>query len=165
MTVDKSNSITPKYADAGRKQRVEFYGRLAELTWHEHCLATHMRYEPFADDRLSTRESCKQPDCMTNGMPTELKMWSGWPEGEFPKHLPIQIPAGSLWMRDAYESGGFVMMNLAGTHAVSVPFGTEPSRMVETKSYSHASGKMDAAQYDLPLCKQFELKKIQKSLN
>ena len=159
------NVVTPKYADAGRKQRVEFFAPLGELTWHEHCLASDWRYEPFADDRASTRDSCCLPDCKTNGIPTEIKMWTGWKSGEFPKNLPVQIPANSLAFRDQFEAGRFVMINMDGTHAVIVSFDIDPIRMVETNSHSHASGKMFSAQYELSQCRQIELKKIQKKLN
>lgn len=157
--------VTPKYADEGRKQRVEFFGRNADLNWFEHCLAKNLRYEPLADDRLSTAEACKKPDCLTNGIPTELKMWRGWISGEFPSHLPLQVQSGSLWMRDEYESGAYVLMNMDGTHAVSVSFNVEPDKMVNTRSLSHASGKTQAAQYDLSKCHQFKLAKINKQLN
>jgi hypothetical protein len=157
--------IIPTYADEGRKQRVETFGRIAELYWHEHCLATNQRYEPLADDLLSTRESCKKPDCLTDGIPTELKMWSGWKSGRFPPHLPMQVQGGSLWMRESYESGYYVMINGEGTHAISVPFSVEPDCMVMTRSLSHPSGKAPAAQYHLDKCQQFELGKIRKELN
>jgi hypothetical protein len=162
---NKYRKNTPIYADKGRKKRVEFYGRYADLLWFEHCLANNYKYEPLADDRLSTRDACKQPDCLTSGIPTELKMWNGWETGEFPSHLPMQVQSGSLWMRNEYEVGAYVLMNMDGTHAISVTFDIEPDRIVETRSLSHASGKTQAAQYSLNKCNQFTLAKINKELN
>lgn len=152
----------PTYADTGREARVK-ESRWAELYINEHCLANDSRHEPFADDRLNTKESCQKPDLKINGVPTEVKMWNKWVTGKFSEShrgKPLQLPI--VEMRKKYPDGLGLMVNLEGSWAAWVPFSREPDDIVKTKSYSHASGYMWAAQYAPGHFKEFPLKKLEK---
>ena len=157
-----NNNNKPTYADAGRKDRVEIYGRAADTWWHQHCLETNQRYEPLADDRLSTREACKQADCLTDGVPTELTIWRGWDnDGDFP--MPrVQILEQKIWMRDAYPEGSYIMMNKLGTRAIKIPFNLPWAQRVESPTMT---GRQIAYRFDVDKCEQFELRKVRTDLN
>ena len=159
-----NSKIIPRYANAGRKDRVEKYGRGAECFWFQHCQANDLRYEPFADDRLSTRKSCKLPDCLTDGVPTELTMWpKGWKSGEFRcKH--VQILASKIWMREAYAGSGgyYVMISLDGVHGVKVPFDLKLPEPVMSPT---AEGMQSAYRFPIEQCEKFKLGKVRTELN
>lgn len=161
MGYDSSNNnnqqnIQPLYADEGRKQRVEQIGGRAELAWHQHCLAHGMRFEPLADDRVSTRESCCKPDVLTNGRATELMAYD-WGNKPFPFRF-LKIPYHKLKYGEEYPSGKFVMLNHEETYAVSVPM-TED---VDFTDYCDDNyGKpMKQACYAVGKCHRFKLGKI-----
>jgi len=159
---NNKKKIIPKYADAGRKGRVEKYGPLANILWFEHCEVKHLHCAKLADDRLSTRASCQQADMTTDGVPTELMMWEGWKSGPFPQHLHVQVLASKIWMRDAYDEGNYVMLCMDGLRGVEVPFDLELPKPVMTRT---ATGMQEAYRFPLEQCKQIKLGKIRKELN
>ena len=153
--------IIAKYADAGRKERVESIGGRADLVWHEHCQASGFRFMPLADDRLSTRESCCKPDVTTNGRGTELMMYD-WGDKQFPFNY-MNVPKHKLKYGEDYPDGKFVLMNHDETYAVSVP-------MVETVDkwgdYPDNYGKpMKHARFKVAKCHKFKLGKVNKLKN
>ena len=75
--------VAPRYADPGRKERVESFGCRSAIAWHEHTQKHNLRFDTLADDTVSTRESCCKPDVMTNGRATELMM-TDWGDYSFP---------------------------------------------------------------------------------
>lgn len=155
--------ITPIYADAGRKQRVEQKGGRAYLAWAEHCQALGIRMVPLADDRLSTRESCCKPDTLTEGRAVEL-MITDW--GDYPFPYPyMNVPFHKLKYAEKYPDGGFVLMNEHETYAVSVPM-SEAVKYDEIGWYPDNYGEpMKHARIKVERCRVFKLGKIEKLKN
>lgn len=161
MAEANSNKVIPKYADAGRRERVKSIGGRANIAWHEHCEASDIPFMPLADDLASTRESCCKPDVLTNGRATELMMYD-WGDKPFPFPY-MNVPVHKLKYGEDYPDGKFVMMNYHETYAVSV-------LMVEDVDdyayYPDNYGKpMKHARFDVAKCHRFKLGKVNKLLN
>lgn len=146
----------PRYADEGRKLRVESIGGRADLTWYQHCQASGLRFMPLADDRLSTRESCRKPDVMTNGRATELMMYD-WGDKPFP-FTHMNVPWHKLRYGEEYPDGRFVLMNYDENYAVSVSMTEEVD---DIGYYPDNYGKpMKHARFKVAKCHKFKLRKV-----
>lgn len=154
-------TIKPKYADPGRKLRVETMGCRANIAWHMHCEKNGDRFEPLADDVGSTRNLCCKPDCLTNGRATELMMYD-WGDRSFPfKYL--LVPFHKLKYAQDYPDGKFVMMNYHETYAASAPMSEEHDG---TQWVLDNYGKpMLCAKFHRSKCHLFPLGKVNPLLN
>lgn len=145
--------MTPRHGeiptDATRSPREEAYRQYAELLWREHCYVTGSKHEPLSDDGT-------KPDCLTDGVPTELMIFRGWARGDFP--FPrIPVPESHWAKQKGFPMGHYIVMNKHGTRAYRIPFGMDGDQEVKTRtragwSYSH--------RFDVGRCHQFELGKI-----
>ncbi|MGJ8653818.1 MAG: hypothetical protein ACSHX8_11130 [Opitutaceae bacterium] len=153
---DHNNTPKPTYADAGRKLRVETVGCRANIVWHMHCEKHGFKFEPLADDRLSTRDSCCKPDCLTSGRATELMMYD-WGDRSFPFEY-LKVPYHKLRYGQDYPDGKFVMMNYHETHAVSVPM-TEDHDGTEWVTDNYGK-PMLCAKFHKSKCHLFPLGKV-----
>jgi len=153
--------VAPRYADPGRKERVESFGCRSAIAWHEHTQKHNLRFDTLADDTASTRESCCKPDVMTNGRATELMM-TDWGDYSFPFKF-MNVPKHKLEYGDEYPDGKFVLMNEHETYAVSVPMTEEVDAWAY---YADNYGKpMPHARFDIAKCHKFKLGKVDKRRN
>ncbi len=161
MEEANKKKITPRYADEGRKQRVESIGGRADLVWHEHCKSSGFTFMPLADDLGSTRELCCKPDVMTNGRATELMMYD-WGDKPFPFSY-MNVPVHKLKYGEDYPDGKFVMVNYHETFGVSVLMTEDVDGYAY---YPDNYGKpMKHARFKVAKCHRFRLGKVNKLLN
>lgn len=146
--------MTPRYGytptSTNRSPRDEAYRQYAELLWREHCHATEAKYEPLSDDG-------SKPDCLTDGVPTELMIFRGWfKDGEFP--FPrIPIPESHWKLQEGFPDGNYIVMNTLGKRAHRIPFGMDCDQEVKTRT---RTGWSYSYRFDVGRCLQFELGKI-----
>ncbi|MGJ8653819.1 MAG: hypothetical protein ACSHX8_11135 [Opitutaceae bacterium] len=143
--------MTPRYGykPTTNSKRDEVYRQYAELLWRQHCYATESNYEPLADDG-------SKPDCLTDGVPTELMIFRGWHDGEFP--FPRVLVPDSKWkLQDGFPEGDYIVMNTLGTNAYRIPFGMDCDQEVKTRTHT---GWSYSYRFDVGRCEQFKLEKI-----
>lgn len=145
--------MTPRYGHTpttSRSKRDEAYRQYAELIWREHCHVIESKFELLSEDG-------SKPDCMTDGVPTELMIFRGWKEdGEFP--FPrIPIPESRWKLQEGFSEGNYIVINTLGTRAYRIPFGIDFDQEVKTRTQA---GWSYSYRFDVGKCLQFKLGKI-----